>query len=347
MKWLKTAAKCVSNLNAKALKANKILGRAGMSLAELMVVVGISSTIMLGAGSVMVFVADSFVKIIDKDEAEGNLTRAAYALRTIATQAVGLYVVNVNVATGEGIGNTGEAGALESTNLYQGQIVHTVNTQANFPVGTGVDANRGRVVEIAQFHRESSKTTAAGDSFFLPTAIYFKTPWDTCPPHGNNSVAPGSIQAGTRDLCSGQLIIVWNTEGLNNDLAGAITVPDAAGHQRAAFPVGNIQTQVFDRFTRLTVDTSGVNGVGAAGVNSYARDARFRLTARYFLGRAQETWNYDPDDNSHMAKEISMEVYVGFRNNYQGRSQLTNNEPERLHGSPYYFPFISSLQVWL
>lgn len=346
MKWLKTVAKCVSNLNAKGLSKNRILGRAGMSLVELMIVVGISSIVVLGAGSVMVFVADSFSKIIDKDEAEGNLTRAAYALRTIATQAVGLYMVGASAA-GEGIGVTGEAGGAASTDVYQGQIVATVTTERlTTPIvgggfDPGVQANRGRIIEIAQFHRETAANNVTQNSFFQPTAIYFKTPWHRCAP--NIQDADDAAFASTRDDCSGQLIIVWNSAGVGSNLNGVLTAPaGGANHQLAANPGGNIQTQIFERFISIRVDTTAVNGVG-----SYARDARFRLTSRYFLGLQARTWNYNPNDIGHMAKELSMEVYVGFRNNYQGRSQLTTNEPERLHGSVYYFPFVSSLQVWL
>ncbi len=340
MKWLKTAANLVSNLNAKTKKRSAILcNQVGMSLAELVVVLGVSSIVIVGAGSVMVFVADSFSKIIDKDEAESNLTRAAYALRTIAVQAVGLYVVAPS-ATGEGIG---AAGAGASGAHYAGQIVQTLDTAASFNNYAGVPANKGRIVEVAQFHRETSSANAAANSIFQPTAIFFKTPWDTCPPNGNNIAGDGLTYAGERDTCSGQLAIAWNQAGVGQPITGVIGAAGVDNHQRFLSPGGDMQMQIYDRFISLVVTTTSVDGA----VGSYARDSRFRLTVRYFMGLSPITWNYDPNDNGHMAKELSMEVYIGFRNNYQGRSQLTADEPERLHGSPYYFPFVSSIPVWL
>ncbi len=301
-----------------------------MSLLELLIAAAISTIIVLGAGSILVFVADAFGKIVDKDEAETSMTRAGYYLRTIATQALNLNVVAVD-GNIEGIG---DAGSAATASLTSGQILNAADSRILDPSGTAAD--RGRLIELAVFHREGSIT---GNSRFWPTGIFFKTPWNTCPP---NAAALAVANSNTREKCSGQLIIITNN--FATDAQQRISgVFDAAANQLYQYPT-TYNAEVFDRFTSLVLTTTSVGG----GAN-YARDARFRLTVRYFLTGSPLNYNYIPSDGVNPPttfgfKDLSMEVYVGFRNNFLGRSQLVIDEAERLHGSLYYFPFISPLR---
>ncbi len=321
MKWLKIVANRVSNLNSKGKELKRFLSnQAGVSLVELMISVGVSAIVILGAGTVMAFVTDAFTKIVDKDEAEVSITKAAYALRTIAVQAVDLRVVT-----------TPGAGADEiPAALTTGEILDSVDSVAQFPSITGTPTDRGRMLELAMFQREASQN---GNSNFQTTGIFFKTPWAVCPP--NTTVANTNLYGSTREDCSGQLILAWN----NAAQTGPLTNVFAATPNQLFLPNANVHLDIYDRMTAVVLTTTGV-----AAAPSYARDARFRLTARFFLGWSSLNYNYDPANTvNSQTKEVTMEVYVGFRNNFLGRSQLVIDEPERLHGSLYYFPFATSL----
>jgi len=277
---------------------------------------------LLGAGSILVFVADSFRKLVDKDEAETSIIRAAYSLRVIATQAVNLFTV----APGAGFDSIGPAGSGAAALATQGLIVDSVNTEAG-----ALATAESRVVEIAVFYREGSKS---GNSVFLPTGIFFKTPYPRCAPNITN--ATDATYGGTRENCSGQLIIVTNNSGGAN--VGTFTAADGGGRQLYS-PSGFLH-DVFDRLVSISVTTTSVTG--AAG--GPARDTTFNLKARYFLAGNPANYNYLPAVPNVSSKEITMEVHVGFRNNYLGNSQLVSNEAERLHQSLYYFPFSSTLR---
>lgn len=321
-------------------KKTSVTNCRGMTMVELMVVVGISSIVMLGAGSIMVFVADTFTKIIDKDEAESSLTRAAYALRLVATQAVNTIVIDAAPigggppVAGSPADEIGGAGSAVAAGLTQGMILDNVNTAISFPDIATDATHRGRMVELAVFRRETS-LTATGDSDFRPTGIFFKTPWHACPPNANANVdMDGDGQDDfTRDKCSGQIII---TTSDNDNLDGLFA---AANNQLFLSPTG-YNSEIYSRFSAVSMTATGVAGAG-----SYARDARIRLTVRYFLSGDPENFTYNPATiNGVNIKESSMEVYIGFRNNFLGRSLLVANEAERLHGSLYYFPFVTSLR---
>lgn len=278
-----------------------------MSLIELMVGVAISSFVIVGAGALLTFAMGSFVRIIDQNAAEESLLTAAYALRTVATQAVDLYGVNAITMGAQG-----------------GQIL---NPQAD-PTSSASDFNSVGLAaddtfNIAAFKRQAVAQgippyEIGGAAFtiannFRETGIFFKTPRANC-----------IGQADDFRACSGNLIITLGTEAGNANATIPATVDDGP-------------TLRYENFVSLLVRTTSV----ANGNPSYAREATFTLTVRYFLSgnRSQYIFLPNPPAGTQNYKDKSMEVFIGFRNNYLGPSQLATGDPERLHGSLYYFPF--------
>ncbi len=332
MKWPKLDEKCASN-SSNNKNPNYLFNHYGMTLVELMVAVGMSSIILLAAGSVMVFVADSFSKIVDKDEAETSIATAAYHLRTIATQAVNLYGIDADAEL-EGI--DAAADAASTGNMTRGQILRSANTATTFNNIMGNANHRSRMVELAVFYREAALT---GNSQYRPTGIFFKTPWHRCPPDIQD--ANDQIYGGTRDQCSGQLIIISGTaDTYDLGTAGNPLFSAVAVGQSQRLVATNALVDVFPRLTTISLATDT-----QAGADTYAWQAKFTLTARYFLSGDPRKFNYVSNAGEGQFKEVSMIVDLGFRNNFIGPNPTANyTEPVRPHGGAYYFPFVSQLR---
>jgi hypothetical protein len=277
-----------------------LAGSRGTSLTELMIGISISTIVILGAGSLLSFAMTNFVRIVDQNSAEEELLTASYILRTVATQAVDLYGVAAITAANQG-----------------GQIIN-VNTDPASIVNdfTSVGAAADEVFNIAAFKRQISPTVAntipLNDSF-RETGIFFKAPAADCVGSTDNHIA-----------CSGNLVITMGDE----PGGPAATVLDAMTD-------GFVQR--FHYLVSMQVRTTTVLNASP----SYAKEAVFFLTVRYFISGNRTQYNYlpVPPANGPSFRDKSMEVFVGFRNNYLGPSQLVAGDPERLHGSLYYFPF--------
>jgi len=283
----------------------------GLTLIELMVGVGLGLLVMTGAGFIFTFAMDSFNRLVDQNEAEESLLTAAYALRTVATQGVEVFGVS-SIVSGFASG---------------GQILNTVldpqdsNTDYNSVTSAAI---AGTVEDLAAFYREAGQVgvplaNANGASDFRPTGIFFRKPAATCVGTSLNVL----------ESCSGALIIdIGAISG--NSVDGTTTTTKL----------------IYNRFVAAKLVTNNISSTDG----DRAKEARFSLTVRYFLQGKSSAYNYLPftaefAESANVApadlryRDRTMEVFIGFRNNYLGPSQLQPGQPERLHGSLYYFPF--------
>ncbi len=285
-----------------------------MSLIELMIGVLISSVVIAGAGAIFVYSMSSFVRIVDQNDAEEQLLSAAYVLRLVATQAVDLQGVAA-------IGAGGGAGQIVNT------TIDPVTPTWDFDSEIAPWNNANEAYAVAIFKRQVSPDDAALPftlaNSFQATGIYFRNP----PASAGGALDVPCLSSDDLIRCSGQLI-------LNLGARGAGGVPSVL--PAAAVAIGAPVS--FSHFVSLKVQTTTV----ANASPSYAKEATFRLTVRYFLGGSRTDYDFRFAPNLNRVRgyrDKSLDVIVGFRNNYLGPSQLVASDAERLHSSLYYFPF--------